>query len=424
MTEKAKILAVDDVAANLEVIVGALSSEGYKVATATSGYRALKRLEVHRADLILLDVKMQGMDGFQVCQQLKANPETADIPVIFITALSDTSSISRGFALGAVDYVAKPFREVELLARVNTHIQLRQSNQTLEKRVQERTCELEELLSKLEKSQLQLIKQEKMSALGNLVAGVAHEINNPVSCVSGNIAELKRNLADIFTFAILFQSQASVEEQKKFANKIDLDFLLEDVPKMMASMENACDRILDISRSLRSFSRMDRNKTLVNLHEGLESTLLILSHRLKANHNRPKIEVIKHYGDLPEVYCFSDGLNQVLMNLLVNAIDAVEDSNRGKSYSEVQACPNQITLKTACADHQVSIGIKDNGVGMPDDVKKRIFDPLYTTKDVNRGTGLGLAIVKQIIEEDHGGRIRVESTVGKGTEFMLWFPAR
>lgn len=423
MLEKAKILAVDDVAANLEIIVETLSLAGYKVATATSGERALRRLEAYLPDLILLDIQMPEMDGFDVCQQLKANSRTADIPVIFITAFSNMESVSKGFSLGAVDYITKPFREAELLARVNTHVQLRQINQNLEQRVQERTSELEKLLDELKTSQLQLVQQEKMSALGNLIAGVAHEVNNPVSCVSGNLLELKQNLTDIFSFIHLCQNQAPVKEQAACADKIDLEFLLEDIPKMMNSMENACDLIMNISRSLRTFTRIDQeSKISADLHEGLESTLLILKHRLKANDDRPQIEVVRHYGDLPNVYCFPGRLNQAFMNLLTNAIDAVEDSNEGKSHKEIEVQPNQITIKTAYMDNQIFIHIRDNGVGMVDDVKRRIFDHLYTTKEIGRGTGLGLAIVKQIVVDVHDGNIQVDSEAGEGADFIVTLP--
>ncbi|MEO0869766.1 MAG: response regulator [Cyanobacteria bacterium J06642_11] len=423
MSEQAKILAVDDVASNLEIIIETLPSLAYKVSTATNGKRALKRLENYNPDLILLDIQMPEMGGFEVCQQLKTNPKTADIPVIFITAFSDEESVSKGFSLGAVDYITKPFREAELLARVNTHLKLRRVNQTLEKRVQARTSELEKLLDQVKESQLQLIQQEKLSALGNLIAGVAHEVNNPVSCVSGNVLELQSNLTDIFSFIRLCLNQASVEEQAACAHKIELDFLLDDIPKMLVSMENACDRIINISRSLRTFSRGDQDsKVPVYLNDELDNTLLILKHRLKANDDRPEIEIIRHYDDLPEVYCFPSQLNQVFMNLLANAIDALEDSNYGKNYRDIQTHPNQIKLQTVWNHDHVQIHIQDNGTGMSEQVQQHMFDHLYTTKAAGKGTGLGLAIVKQIVEDHHGGAIEVHSEVGKGTTFMVTLP--
>ena len=423
MQDKAQILVVDDVPANLEVIIETLTSQSYDVAIAISGERALKRLQTYRPDLILLDVQMPGIDGFETCQQIKSDPQLAAIPIIFITALSDTESIVKGFSLGAVDYVNKPFRESELLARVETHLQLQKMKQQLEQQVAERTQSLEAAMGKLKSSQIQLIQQEKMSALGNLVSGVAHEINNPIGFVRGNVKELKRNLNDIFEHLSLYQQKTAVEDIEEHAEDIDLDFLLEDIPKMLDSMTMGCTRIRDISTSLRTFSREDQDtQTSFDLHKGIDSTLLILKHRLKANDERPAIEIIKHYGELPHVQCFPGQLNQVFMNILANAIDALEECSQGKSKDELKAAPNQITIKTAVVDKQVYIHIRDNGSGMPDTVKQRVFDHLYTTKEVGRGTGLGLAIAHQIIVEKHGGQIAVDSTPDRGTEFTLMLP--
>ena len=423
MQNKAQILVVDDMPANLEVITETLASESYEVAIAISGERALKRLQTYRPDLILLDVQMPGIDGFETCQQIKADPQLAAIPVIFITALSDTESIVKGFSLGAVDYVNKPFRESELLARVKTHLQLQQMKQQLEQQVTERTQSLEAAMNKLKSSQIQLIQQEKMSALGNLVSGVAHEINNPIGFVQGNVKELHKNLNDVFEHLSLYQRKAATEDIEEHAEDIDLDFLLEDIPKILNSMTVGCDRIRDISTSLRTFSREDQDtQTTFNLHEGIDSTLLILKHRLKANDQRPAIEIIKHYGELPKVHCFPGQLNQVFMNLLANAIDALEERSQRKSQDELGAAPNQITIKTAAVDQQVYVHIRDNGDGMPVSVKQRIFDHLYTTKEVGKGTGLGLAISHQIIVEKHGGQITVESAPNHGTAFILKLP--
>ena len=423
MQDKAQILVVDDVPANLEVMIETLASESYDIAIAISGERALKRLQTYRPDLILLDVQMPGIDGFETCQQIKADPQLAAIPIIFITALSDTESIVKGFSLGAVDYVNKPFRESELLARVKTHLQLQQMKQQLEQQVAERTQSLEAAVNKLKSSQIQLVQQEKMSALGNLVSGVAHEINNPIGFVQGNVKELQRNLNDVFRHLSLYQQETAAEGIEEHAEDIDLDFLLEDIPKMLDSMAIGCDRIRDISTSLRTFSREDQDtQTSFDLHKGIDSTLLILKHRLKANDQRPAIEVIKHYGELSQVQCFPGQLNQVFMNILANAIDALEECSQDKSKDELKAVPNQITIKTAIVDKQAYIHIRDNGGGMPDAVKQRIFDHLYTTKEVGRGTGLGLAIAHQIVVEKHGGRLTVASELGQGTEFCIQLP--
>ncbi|MEM8506146.1 MAG: response regulator [Cyanobacteria bacterium P01_D01_bin.1] len=418
MHNQAKLLVIDDTPTNLEVLTETLSAKGFDVTVAISGERALKRLESYRPDLILLDIQMPGIDGFETCQRIKAHPELATIPVIFITALSDADNIVKGFSLGAVDYISKPFKEAELFARIETHLRLQQLTHCLSQQVTKKTQSLQQALHQLESSQLQLVQQEKMSALGELVAGVAHEINNPIGFVQGNVKELQRNLTDVFSHLNLYQQQTANAEIEEHAEDIDLDFLLEDMPKMLESMMVGCDRIRNISTSLRTFSREDQDTQIpFDLHEGIDSTLLILKHRLKANDQRPEIAVIKHYGDLPLVSCFPGQLNQVFMNLLANAIDALEERSQ-----QPDGDPLQITIKTIARADQVHIHLRDNGLGMSADVQQRVFDRLYTTKPAGKGTGLGLAISRQIVVEKHGGKIEVESTPDHGTEFTLTLP--
>ncbi|MEH2339977.1 trifunctional serine/threonine-protein kinase/ATP-binding protein/sensor histidine kinase [Nostoc sp.] len=285
----------------------------------------------------------------------------------------------------------------------------------------------QQALQDLQKAQLQLVQSEKMSALGNLVAGVAHEINNPVGFIAGNIPPALDYLKDIFGLLDLYQqeypqSNAVIADK---INAIDLEYVQEDLPKLIASMELGINRIHDISTSLRTFSRADQYyKVACDLHEGINSTILILKHRLKANETRPAIEVITDYGNFPEVQCFPGQMNQVFMNLLANAIDALEESNQGRTYREIQANPNRITIRTFLQDNHVNILIADNGNGMVAEVKQRIFDHLFTTKAVGQGTGLGLVIARQIVVEKHGGQIIVESEVGKGTQFVLVIPVK
>ncbi|HBW30495.1 MAG TPA: serine/threonine protein kinase, partial [Nostoc sp. UBA8866] len=232
--------------------------------------------------------------------------------------------------------------------------------------------------------------------------------------------------ADITEHLRLYQENLENpgDEIQDHAEEIDLDFMLEDLPKTIDAMVMAWDRLKNISTSLRTFSRADRDyKVPFNLHEGIDSTILILKHRLKANDQRPAIDVITNYGDLPLVNCFPGQLNQVFMNILANAIDALEEANIGKSFTEITAHPNRITITTSIIDHQsVKISIADNGKGMSAEVKNKIFDHLFTTKSVGKGTGLGLAIARQIIEEKHGGKITVNSVLGEGTELSIQLP--
>jgi signal transduction histidine kinase len=414
------ILIVDDTPTNLDVISEALSDAGFDVAIATSGERALQQVERRLPDLILLDIMMPGIDGFETCQRLKANPATHDVPIIFMTALSDTDSKVRALELGAVDYISKPFQEKEVLARVKTHLQLRRLTQNLENQVAQKATELQA-------SQLQLIQSEKMSALGQLVAGIAHEINNPVGCIYGNLSHVEQAMKDLFQVIHLYQHHypQPIPEIEQILHQIDLNYLREDLPKLLKSMQNAVNRIQDISTSLRTFSRSDSDRPqLFDIHEGIDSTILILKHRLQPSGSPLAIDIIKNYGQIPQLKCFPGQLNQVFMNILANAIDALEESNTRRSLAEIRADPNRIIITTRMdADNkQVVISIKDNGAGMSEEIQQRIFDHLYTTKPVGKGTGLGLAIARQIILEKHCGTLKVNSTPTKGAEFVITLP--
>ncbi|MGK7924077.1 MAG: response regulator, partial [Spirulina sp.] len=285
MRETQLILVVDDTPANLEVVTEALSDAGFEVAIATDGERAIKQAIASLPDLILLDVMMPGIDGFETCRRLKNAPETREIPVIFMTALTDATDKVRGFHEGAVDYVTKPFQEAELIARVTTHLKLRHLNQTLEEQVERRTAELNEALQQLKQSQIQLVQAEKMSMLGQLVAGIAHEINNPVNFIHGNLVYVQEYTDELLGFIRLYQqySAESAPELQAAAAELEIEFIQEDFPKTLTSMNIGTHRIREIVRSLRNFSRLEEaDYKAVDIHEGIDSTLLILQHRLKA----------------------------------------------------------------------------------------------------------------------------------------------
>lgn len=277
----------------------------------------------------------------------------------------------------------------------------------------------------LEQSQLQVVQSEKMASLGNLVAGVAHEINNPIGFLNGSINNSKECVQDLLGHLALYQQHYPnpVEVIQDNAQDIDLEFLLEDLPKLLDSMKGATNRINSISNSLRTFSRADTEyKISANIHEGLDSTLLILKYRLKANEHRPAIQVIQDFGYLPPIKCFPGQLNQVFMNILANAIDMFDEMAQTQSFQELEANPQKITIRTEVISNQVYIRIRDNGKGITQELQEKIFDHLFTTKAVGKGTGLGLAIARQIVVEKHGGSLNVWSELNQGTEFTIQIP--
>ncbi|MBD2497488.1 GAF domain-containing protein [Nostoc sp. FACHB-280] len=291
-----------------------------------------------------------------------------------------------------------------------------------------KATQLEQTLLELQAAQTQLIQTEKMSSLGQLVAGVAHEINNPVNFIYGNLHYANRYTQDLLKMIELYQLHYPQPHAEiiSTARSIDLEFLADDLPKMISSMQVGADRIRSIVLSLRNFSRLDEaeNKP-VDLHEGIDNTLLILQHRLKSTTNFTGIDVLKDYGDLPLIECYAGQINQVFMNILTNAIDVLE--NQGDLAQEKFQLPKpKISISTRLANDtsRILIRIADNGPGMTEDVRKRIFDPFFTTKAVGKGTGLGLAISYQIIVEKHGGMMDCISEIGKGTEFWIEIPIR
>jgi signal transduction histidine kinase len=415
--EKKFILIVDDSATNLSVLSQALKIAGYKVRLAADGEAALSILEKCAIsasksclpELILLDIQMPGIDGFETCRRIKANPATNSIPIIFMTALADVESKVKGLSLGAVDYITKPFEQDEVIARVNIHWQLKQLTDNLEQQVKERTAALQQ-------AQVQVVQQEKLSALGQLVAGVAHEINNPLTFLSSNIEPAKEYLEDITEVLRLYKKHYP-EPAPEIASEIserDLEFAIEDFSNLLDSMQVGTERIKNISLSLRNFARADRDTRIaIDLHEALDSTLLLLKHRLKEQADRPAIEVILNYGELPAIECYPGPMNQVFMNLLANAIDALEEAWEKERRSLT------IKITTVAFGDRAIVRIADNGLGMTEEIQKHLFEPLFTTKTLGKGTGLGLSIARQIVTEKHGGELLCKSLLGEGSEFAI-----
>lgn len=460
---KADILIVDDIPDNLRLLSTILTERGYEVRKSLNGRMALKTMQAALPDLILLDITMPDMNGYEVCERLKADSRMSAVPVIFISALDDVLDKVKAFSVGGVDYITKPFQGEEVLARVENQLRLRalqtklvEQNTLLKREIEQReqteialrqsemrerdkAVQLERALEELKHTQTELIQTEKMSGLGRMVAGIAHEINNPISFIHGNVDYAENYVRDLLRLIDLYQQTypCPSETIQQLIDEIDLDFVMEDLKRLLTSMRMGSERISQIVLSLRIFSRLERSDIKpTDLHEGIETTLMILRHRLAAVGNRVEIEVVKQYGNLPKVTCHAGQLNQVFMNILSNAIDALEEraNNAGKFPD-----PPRISIETELIQRQanasseidclaetdrVTIRIADNGLGVSEDERAHVFDPFFTTKPVGRGTGLGLAICYQIVVERHAGHLTCQSLPEGGTEFIIELPVQ
>jgi signal transduction histidine kinase len=425
---KANILVVDDTPDNLRLLSAMLTSQGYEVRKALSGKMALTACQMVLPDVILLDINMPEMDGYEVCRQLKANDKTRPIPVIFISALDDVLDKVQAFDVGGVDYITKPFHGVEVVLRIENQLNLC----LLQNKLQEKNTLLQKALDDLKASQVQMIQREKMAALGQLVAGIAHEVNNPISFIYGNLEYAGQYVLDLVNLIEAYQQEYPnpTPRIQQIVKQIDLNFLINDQQNLMGAMFRGAERIRSIVEALQNFSRLDEAQMKqVDVHEGIDSTLVMLQHRLKETTNRPAIEVVKEYGDLPLVICYVSELNQVFMHLLNNAIDALEEhyeqqnSNYRLPITNDQLPSIHIRTMLTTSD-TVKICIADNGPGVCESVLTRIFDPFFTTKPPGKGSGLGLAISYQIIVQKHQGKLTCASAPGEGAEFIIEIPLK
>ncbi len=411
-----EIMIVDDTLENLRLLEGMLRDKGYSVRPFPRGPLALKGAESCPPDLILLDIKMPGMDGYEVCSRLKLNEKLKEIPVIFISALNEPLDKLKAFTCGGVDYITKPFQVEEVLARVETHIKLRQYQAQIERQ----NDRLRGTLEQLKAAQTKLVETEKMASLGILTAGIAHEINNPINFVTSGISGLKKLLDQVVLLIERYNNldmehpRADLQKIDEFKEEMDFGDVLNGIKELTASISTGASRAAEIVRSLKIFSRLDENdKKLADINENIDLTLALLRNQYKDT-----IAIDKQYGDFPQLLCSPGKLNQVFTNILVNAIEAIKST-------PIPLTKEQIAIKTGIVtkgdSELVEIEIRDSGPGIAKEIRDHIFEPFFTSKEVGKGTGLGLSISLGIVKS-HQGTIDVESEPGMGATFRIRLP--
>lgn len=412
------VLLVDDQTTMNEAIQCLLSTErDITYHYCSTAEQALAMAMEVTPTVILQDLIMPGADGMALVKQFRTQAATQDIPIIMFSTNDDPQTKAEAFAVGVNDYLVKLPDRIELVARIRYHSQAYLNGQahTAALVAQAQAQELEQMLQELRRTQAQLIQTEKLSSLGQMLAGIAHEINNPVNFIFGNLTYIETYVSDLMRLVHAYQERYPEpgDDIQILLEDIDYEFLSQDLGKMLDSTRLGVERIIQIILSLRNFSRQDQAEMrLSNLHEGIDSTLLILGHRIKQG-----IEIIKHYGELPPIECHPAQLNQVFMNILNNAIDALEDSSH--ALNSPSSFNKQIFIQTKRQDENlIEVRIRDTGVGIPADILDKLFNPFFTTKPVGKGTGLGLSICQQIIK-NHQGSLDVISQPGQGTEFII-----
>jgi two-component system, NtrC family, sensor kinase len=409
MTEaRPRILIVDDSPAYRRVIQTMLGPE-YEFLLAESGEEAMMRAPTFRPELIISDLIMKGMDGYELCRRIKAEAIMRHVPVILLTSKTGDENRATGLEVGADDYLFKPIRPRELSARVRSLLRLRGATLALE----ERTRELEDANRSLQKAQAELVRSEKLASLGQLVAGIAHELNNPLNYIYGNTEFLKEYVETLLRLVARMENLPGADEAQKTAIRgwvveADLDYLRRDIGKLLEGLRLGAERAAEIVRGLRAFARVGSGGMQledVDLKDTIEVALTILRHEM-----RDRIEVQRHFAPMPQVRCDSSRLGQVFVNLLLNATQAISG-------------PGKIDIVLRAEGELARCSFRDSGAGMSPEIRSKVFDPFFTTKPVGQGTGLGLSISYGIVEQ-HGGRIEVESEPGRGATFTVWLPLR
>jgi two-component system, NtrC family, sensor kinase len=418
MNGAALILIVDDELRNRKLLEALLHPEGYRTSAAASGEEALASIARDAPDLILLDIMMPGMDGYQVARAIKSDPATSKIPIVMITALIDRSARLAGLNAGVEDFLTKPVDRAELWLRVRNLLRLKtlgdalqNHNLILEQQVLARTASLEKSNEQLreqmrlrEAVQHELRLAQKLEAVGRLAAGIAHEINTPIQYVSDSVQFLKSAFAELLHLV-------STLDAMPHSTDTDLDFLRVEVPDSIERIVEGLQRVTGIVRSMKEFAHPGaQEKQVADLNRALEATLLIA--RAEYKH---VATIDLHCGNIPEVLCNVGQLNQAFLSLIVNAAHALSDAGRDSESGWIK-------IRTRSVGHSVELTFEDNGCGIAEDLVTKIYDPFFTTKEIGRGTGQGLAIARSIIVDKHDGSIGVVSLPNIGTCFTLRLP--
>ncbi|MCD8489587.1 MAG: response regulator [Desertifilum sp.] len=413
------ILLVDDIPDNLRFLSNFLADRNYRVRKAVNGKMALAAIQALHPDLILLDINMPDMTGYEVCRYLKENPTTSSIPIIFLSAASETIDKVEGFRLGAVDYITKPFQLEEVLVRVQTQLTVRE----LQKKSEEQNIQLQQALDNLKKAQEHLVHQEKMATLKKVVAGVAHEVNNPLSFIFCNTEPAHQHIHNLLTILALYQQSCPQPppEVQALIEEIDVEFITTDLIQLVKSMKTGASRIHAVMAALKNFTHLDESGFKeIDIHQNIEAVLALLRYRLGARNDELQIQVQKDYGTLPPIYGYAEQINQVIFNLILNAIEAIECKY---NHWQRQFFQPQIKIWTEIRGHEsMLIGIQDNGIGISLESQARLFEPFFTTKPAGQGLGLGLVTSRRIIEEMHNGRLSYVSSAEKGTQWVIELP--
>ena len=422
------ILIVDDTINNVRLLSEMLSQAGFSVRKAINGQMALMAVRSSIPDLILLDINMPSMNGYEVCDQLKQDPDTRHIPIIFLSALDRTADQVKAFELGGSDYITKPFHAEEVITRIQHQLTLSQLKSELEDKNQT----LEATLMQLKATQSELIQKQKMLGLSQLIAGIAHEINNPVSFIAGNLEPAQDYFSRLLMVIELYRARYPQPDEDIAAAiaAADLDFIISDFPQLLQSMATGTRRICDIVKALQTFSHQGESPIkAIDLHATLDSILLLLQPRLRGQGSRPSIEVRCDYGSLPLVTCDGKLIGQAMLNLLENAIEAIDGLWEGNQPTlDPMHAPRQepmITITTtAIAANRIAITIRDNGIGIAEEIKPRIYEPFFSTKPIGQGNGLGLSTSYQIVVSKHGGSLSFTSSPPVGSEFVIQLPTQ